>query len=300
MEKEFYDLAEEQNVTVQLDSILVEDAMAALGGDFGSAYTFFLRTLPYSFYPWLTLLMVYLVAATGRDFGPMHAAERRALAAAGQTVAVLGTGVDRCYPAAHRRLFADIMANGLVVSELPPGAPPLKHHFPARNRILAGLGDAVLVVQAPEKSGALITVDHALDLGREIFAVPGSVEIKGGGGPVHLEGVTYCMGTTHIHQTDPYDAVYFAGTEIADYIHNCEWFRQEYKPYPYINGLSDSTSDAPAHFAANSFASPADSPASGGNSRCTRAPSVQLKAGQESSETVMNERGCRVRRTGNT
>lgn len=101
------------------------------------------------------------------------AAHRGALEGGGATIAVLGTGVDRCYPAAHRALFAEILAAGLVVSEYPPGAPPRREHFPARNRVLAGLAEAVVVVQAPVRSGALVTSAFAADQGAEVLAVPG-------------------------------------------------------------------------------------------------------------------------------
>jgi DNA processing protein len=101
------------------------------------------------------------------------AAHRGALEDGGMTIAVLGTGVDRCYPAVHRALHADILGAGLVVSEYPPGAPPRREHFPARNRVLAGLARAVVVVQAPAKSGALVTGAFAADQGAEVLAVPG-------------------------------------------------------------------------------------------------------------------------------
>jgi DNA processing protein len=114
-----------------------------------------------------------ICVVSGLALGIDAAAHRGALDNGGATLAVLGTGVDRCYPAAHRRLFAEILADGLVVSELPPGAPPLKRHFPARNRILAGLCQAVLVAQAPRRSGALLTAKHGLDAGGEVLAVPG-------------------------------------------------------------------------------------------------------------------------------
>ena len=101
------------------------------------------------------------------------AAHRGALDGGGATIAVLGTGVDRCYPAANRALYAEILAVGLVVSEYPPGAPPKREHFPARNRVLAGLAEAVVVVQAPVQSGALVTSAFAADQGAEVLAVPG-------------------------------------------------------------------------------------------------------------------------------
>ncbi len=98
---------------------------------------------------------------------------RGALRAGGFTAAVLGGGVDVIYPAANRRLYEDIAATGVILSEYPPGTEPRGDHFPVRNRLLSALSLATLVVEAPEKSGALITAATALEQGREVFAVPG-------------------------------------------------------------------------------------------------------------------------------
>lgn len=113
---------------------------------------------------------------SGLALGVDGAAHEGALEAAGPTVAVLGRGADRAYPAGHGALFRRIVREGLVVSEFLPGTPALPHHFPRRNRILAGLSRALVVVEAAERSGALISVDHALDLGVEVWAVPGPLE----------------------------------------------------------------------------------------------------------------------------
>ncbi len=115
-----------------------------------------------------------VAVVSGMARGIDAAAHHGALAVPeGETVAVLGTGVDVCYPAANRKLYALILDRGLLVSELPPGSPPLRHHFPMRNRILAALARAVVVVQAPQRSGALVTAAHAADAGSEVLAVPG-------------------------------------------------------------------------------------------------------------------------------
>jgi DNA processing protein len=114
---------------------------------------------------------------SGLALGVDGAAHRGALAGGGGTIAVLGRGADAAYPSAHRKLFREILDQGLVVSEFLPGTPPLPYHFPRRNRILAGLSRAVVVVEAGAKSGSLITVDHALDLGIDVWVVPGPIEV---------------------------------------------------------------------------------------------------------------------------
>jgi DNA processing protein len=116
-----------------------------------------------------------LVVVSGLARGVDAEAHRGALEAAAPTVAVLGCGVDRDYPAAHRELARLIAADGLVVSEYAPGVGPAPWRFPARNRIIAGLCAATVVVEARERSGALITADFALEEGREVLAVPGEI-----------------------------------------------------------------------------------------------------------------------------
>jgi len=96
-----------------------------------------------------------------------------ALEGGGLTVAVLGTGLDTVYPRENDKLFNKIAKQGAVITEFPFGTPPLPHNFPARNRIISGLSQAVIVAEAPLKSGAMMTARMALDEGREVFAVPG-------------------------------------------------------------------------------------------------------------------------------
>jgi DNA processing protein len=115
------------------------------------------------------------VVVSGLARGIDGEAHRGALEAGGRTAAVLGCGVDRDYPAAHAQLTARISEHGLVVSEYAPGVEPAPWRFPARNRIIAGLAEATVVVEARERSGALITADFALEAGREVFAVPGEI-----------------------------------------------------------------------------------------------------------------------------
>lgn len=117
-----------------------------------------------------------LVVTSGLALGVDGAAHRGALDAAGATVAVCGTGLDRVYPARHKELAQQLLdAGGALVSELPPGAGALRQHFPSRNRILSGLALGTLVVEASTESGSLITARLAAEQGREVFAIPGSI-----------------------------------------------------------------------------------------------------------------------------
>ena len=113
-------------------------------------------------------------------------AHQAALSAGGRTIAVLGSGVDVIYPPEHRKLAADIMQNGAVVSDYPVGTQPDGVNFPPRNRIISGLSLATIVVEAGEKSGALITAEFAVEQGRDVFAVPGSILAPQSEGTNHL------------------------------------------------------------------------------------------------------------------
>jgi DNA processing protein len=112
---------------------------------------------------------------SGLARGVDSAAHRGAVAAGGSTIAVLGCGADVIYPPEHAPLAAAIEPRGLIVSELAPGTRPLPHHFPQRNRIISGLSRAVVIVEAGERSGSLITARCALEQGRDVLAVPGNV-----------------------------------------------------------------------------------------------------------------------------
>jgi DNA processing protein len=116
-----------------------------------------------------------LVVVSGLARGIDGEAHRGALEAGGTTVGVLGCGIDRDYPAAHAELARRIREGGLVVSEYEPGVEPAPWRFPARNRVIAGLCAATVVVEARERSGALITADFALEEGRDVLAVPGEI-----------------------------------------------------------------------------------------------------------------------------
>lgn len=111
------------------------------------------------------------------------AAHQGALDAGGRTLAVLGNGVDQVYPASHGELSHKIMAQGALVSQYPMGVRPLRGNFPYRNRIISGLTLGTLIVEAPRASGALITARHAMEQGREVFAVPGPITSRNSEGP---------------------------------------------------------------------------------------------------------------------
>jgi DNA processing protein len=123
-----------------------------------------------------------VTVVSGLARGVDTAAHRGALGAGGRTVAVLGSGVDVVYPSENRRLAAEIAAAGATVSQFPMGTAPLPHHFPARNRVIAGLTLGTVVAEAADRSGALITARLAGELGREVYAVPGNVSAPGSQG----------------------------------------------------------------------------------------------------------------------
>ncbi len=146
-----------------------------------------------------------VVIVSGMADGIDSMSHRGALDADGDTVAVLGCGVDICYPAGNRELMDRICEKGCVISELPPSVHPSKYTFPARNRIISGLCDVLAVMEADEKSGTLITVDHAIDQGRDVMALPGNVTsrfsrgtnrlIKEGAGIItSAEDICACLG----------------------------------------------------------------------------------------------------------
>ena len=117
------------------------------------------------------------IVVSGMAYGIDGMAMRGALTAGSPVVGVLGCGVDIVYPPSNRSLFADTESYGCILSEFAPGTPPMARNFPKRNRIISGLSCGVLVVEAPEKSGALITARQAADQGRDVFVVPGNIDV---------------------------------------------------------------------------------------------------------------------------
>ena len=117
------------------------------------------------------------ITVSGVAFGIDAMAMRGALSAGAPVIGVLGCGADVVYPASNRALYADTQRQGCLLTEFPPGTPPIGWNFPRRNRIISGLSCGVLVVEAPEKSGALITAREAADQGRDVFVVPGNIDV---------------------------------------------------------------------------------------------------------------------------
>ena len=121
----------------------------------------------------LALAGVQVISSMAR--GVDSISQRAAIEAGGESYGVLGCGVDVCYPKENKGLYIDLQKHGGILSELPPGTAPLREYFTARNRMISGLADMILVMEAKEKSGSLITAAFALDQGKTIYALPGPV-----------------------------------------------------------------------------------------------------------------------------
>jgi DNA processing protein len=129
---------------------------------------------------------VGLGICSGLALGIDSAAHRGALAGEGSTLAVMATGIEQVYPRRHQRLAEEILEQGCLLTEFPPGSPPLRHNFPRRNRIISGLSLATVVVEAALPSGSLLTAGSAMEQGREVFAVPWSIHHRNGRGCLRL------------------------------------------------------------------------------------------------------------------
>ena len=117
-----------------------------------------------------------IIVVTGLALGVDTAATRGALRGGAKTIGVIGSGLDIAYPPENRSIYDSVSGCGAVISEYPPGTPALMHHFPVRNRIISGISLGVAVIEAPKRSGALITARRALEQGRDVFALPGNVD----------------------------------------------------------------------------------------------------------------------------
>ncbi|MGE5358867.1 MAG: DNA-processing protein DprA [Bacteroidales bacterium] len=154
-----------------------------------------------------------VVVVSGMARGIDAAAHRGALSGAGATIAVLGCGPDVIYPPEHAALADEILRSGAILSEYPPGAPPTKWNFPRRNRIISGLARGVVIVEASQRSGALITANCALEQGREVMAVPGNVlsERHRGSHTLLKAGASLVESAQ-----DVFDLLHIAGDAVVD------------------------------------------------------------------------------------
>lgn len=179
-----------------------------------------------------------LVLVSGLALGIDGAAHAGALQAGGSTVAVLGCGLDQIYPRQNSGLYREIKEKGLLVSEYPLGTLPEGFRFPKRNRIIAGLGQGVVVVEAARKSGSLITAHMALDLGREVFAVPGQIDsAKSEGCHLLLQQGAKLVGSVEDILEELGEDLTFAETGSvqkpqASLDQEARWLLEKLEPYP--------------------------------------------------------------------
>jgi len=162
-------------------ALLAKPSVALVGSRRASAYA-----LNVAQHVAKQLVSAGVTIVSGLARGIDGAAHEAALDAGGDTIAVLGTGIDVVYPRSNRKLFSAIEQRGLIVTELPPGTPPLPAHFPIRNRIISGIALGTVIVEATSRSGSLITARTAAEQGREVFAVPGPIFSAGSEGTHRL------------------------------------------------------------------------------------------------------------------
>lgn len=178
-----------------------------------------------------------MCVVSGAAYGVDSAAHAGALKAAGTTLAVLGCGPDVTYPRSNRRLFGEIEACGCILSEYPPGTPPLRHHFPARNRIIAGVSRGVVVAEASESSGALLTARFALAEGREVMAVPGQVFSP------NSAGTNALIRSGAAVVTCPEDVLEALGVDSAEIRGGGRWENTAGQRDPLLEAVSHGASD---------------------------------------------------------
>lgn len=145
-------------------------------------------------------LSPYVMIVSGLAYGIDYMAHKGAVDHKGSTMAVLGSGILNCYPSKHKGLYKAIQDKGMIISEYGLFHKPLKHHFPFRNRLISGFSDVVIVVEAQEKSGTMITVNYGLDQGKTIMAVPGSIYNRNTAGTHRLlkEGAKVCTSVDDV------------------------------------------------------------------------------------------------------
>ncbi len=153
------------------------------------------------------------IVVSGAAFGIDGVAMAGALTADSPVIGVLGCGADIVYPLSNKALFADTERNGCLLTEFPPGTPPHKWNFPKRNRIISGMSCGVLVVEAPERSGALITAKQAADQGRDVFVVPGNIDVDS------CKGSNALLRDGAIAATSGWDVVGEYAAQFPDMIH---------------------------------------------------------------------------------
>jgi len=162
-----------------------------------------------------------VTVVSGMAYGIDSSAHRGAIDAKGRTYAVLGCGVDKTYPKQNKKLKEEIENSGALISEFPFSTDPLNINFPARNRIISAISDGVIVVEASEKSGALITADYALDQGKDVYAVPGSIysELSRGTNQLIKSGAIPYLNINDIYSKNPtvlQNSNLFKNTQLTD------------------------------------------------------------------------------------
>ncbi len=161
------------------------------------------REVAYEFSKKIAKYGIIIISGGARGIDTI--AHKGALDAGGETICVLGSGIDVIYPPENKSIFKEIEKRGIILSEYPPGTKPFAHHFPMRNRIIAALSELIIVVEAGERSGTFITVKWAIEMGKEIFAIPGEIYSPKSKGP------NFLLKQGAIPLTEPSDILSFMG-----------------------------------------------------------------------------------------